>query len=91
MITEKQLLKWGFEKEQTIFGTTYMFAISTRSRDELTIPTEYVEVDIERKEVAISYNHNYIALTNCTIKRKVDQALRLLGLPSIDKLKEIKK
>lgn len=91
MITEKQLLKWGFEKEQTILETTYMFAISTCSRNGLAVPTEYVYVSIDRREVSVGYAHNYIFLANCTTKRKVDQALRLFGLPSIDKLKEIKK
>lgn len=90
MITEKQLLKWGFKKEQTILETTYMFAISTCSRNGLTIPNEYVCVSIERREVSVGYAHNYIFLANCTTKRKADQALRLLGLPSIDNLKKQK-
>lgn len=90
MITEKDLLKWGFEKEQTILETTYMFAISTCSRNELAVPTEYVYVSIDRREVSVGYAHNYIFLANCTTKRKADQALRLLNLPPIDKLSTLK-
>lgn len=90
MITEEQLLKWGFEKEPGLWRETYfIFALSLVSGS--TIPAEYVDVDIERDEVTISYNRNYIHLANCTSKRKADQALRLLGLPSIDKLNTIKK
>ena len=91
MITEKQLLEWGFKKEQTLLGIIYTFAISTCSRNRITIHNEYVEVDIERKEVSVAYAHNYIHLANCTSKRKADQATHLIGLPSIDKLNTIKK
>ena len=93
MITEKQLLKWGFIKTSSLSDAPCMFVIS-RHRDDfynVSIIDEYVEWDIERGEFRVYYAVCRVLLTNCTTKRKADQALRLLGLPSIDKLNTIKK
>lgn len=91
MITEKDLLKWGFEKGNEIIPpiTFFRFAITN---DNGHGRYDYVEYrpDTETLEIYRSYS-NYLVLKEVTTKRKADQALRLLGLPSIDKLNTIKK
>lgn len=90
MITEKQLLKWGFEKGNEIIPpiTFFRFVVTD---DNGHGRYEYVEYRPDTETLEIYHDFNYLLLKGVTTKRKADQALRLLGLPSIDKLKEIKK
>lgn len=83
MITEKDLLKWGFTKHEDYGGVTAIFFLPSG--------TEWVGYDLHRHALSVRYNGSYIYLSAVTTKRKPDQALRLLGLPSIDKLNTIKK
>ena len=90
MITEKDLLKWGFEKGKEIFPpiTFFRFVVTD---DNGHGRYDYVEYQPDTEALEIYYGFNYLLLKGVTTKRKADQALRLLGLPPIDKLKEIKK
>ena len=84
MITEKQLLKWGFEKK----GSGRCFEIILEKHPALF---DLVFFDFREDRLVACYNRSRVELFAVTTKRKVNQALRLLGLPSIDKLNEIKK
>ena len=84
MITEKDLLKWGFEK-------------CGEGGYELVLEQhegwyDYsVYFNLPDGRLVVNYHHAFLELNAVTTKRKADQALRLLGLPPIDKLNEIKK
>lgn len=83
MITEKQLLKWGFQKR-----TNYLFF--QINHDLLQgIPNEFVFYYPDHEMLQVEANSGCIKLQPCITKRKADQALHLLGLPSIDKLKNL--
>lgn len=85
MITEKQLLKWGFEKRANHF----VFQINHDLLQGIT--DEFVFYFPDREVLNIEANIGRLRLQPCATKRKADEALRLLGLPSIDKLNTIKK
>jgi len=83
MITEKQLLKWGFEKR-----SNYLFF--QINHDLLQgIPNEFVFYYPVHETLQIEAILGRVEFQPCTTKRKADQALHLLGLPSIDKLKNL--
>lgn len=90
MITEKDLLKWGFEKGNEIIPpiTFFRFVVTD---DNVHGRYDYVEYRPDTETLEIYHVFNYLILKKVTTKRKADQALRLLGLPSIDKLKTVKK
>jgi len=85
MITEKDLLKWGFENTG-ISGRCYEIII-----EKHPALFDLVFFDFRENRLVACYNRSQVELFGVTTKRKADQALHLLGLPPIDKLKEIKK
>jgi hypothetical protein len=90
MITEKDLLKWGFEKGNEIIPpiTFFRFVVTD---DNGHGRYDYVEYRPDTETLEIYHDFSYLILKGVTTKCKADQALRLLGLPSIDKLNTIKK
>jgi len=80
MITEKDLLKWGFVRGE--YSEGYLCTYEGNAI--------WFYPDCQRLMI-YSDGDDYLDLSYCPTKRKADQALRLLGLPPIDKLKEIKK
>ncbi|MBO7684808.1 MAG: hypothetical protein J6V72_00395 [Kiritimatiellae bacterium] len=90
MITEKQLLKWGFEKGIDFFPPSEVF-FRLILKELPQNRYEYVEYRPKDNTLQIYHDSNFLVLSAVTTKRKADQALRLLGLPPIDKLNTIKK
>ena len=82
MITEKQLLKWGFEK----LPEGFELVLEKHGGYDYS-----VYFDLKNDRIVINYKLSFIEIYAVGSKRRVDQALRLLGLPSIDKLNTIKK
>ena len=82
MITEKQLLKWGFTHRGV---NEFRIVIPYKWKSD-----EYVFYFRGLQKIRIMTQSGTLTL-DCATKRKADQALRLLGLPSIDKLNTIKK
>lgn len=85
MITEKDLLKWGFEKWGES-GNCYQIIL-----EKHPALFDLVFFDFREDRLVACYNRSRVELFAVTTKRKADQALSLLGLPSIDKLNTIKK
>lgn len=83
MITEKQLLKWGFEKR-----SNYWFFQINHNLLQGT-PNEFVFYYPVHETLQVEANFGRIELQPCHTKLKADQALHLLRLPSIDKLKNL--
>ena len=83
MITEKQLLKWGFEK---CSESGYELVLEQHEGFDYS-----VYFDLKKDRIVIHYNLGFVEIWAVGSKRRVDQALHLLGLPSIDKLNTVKK
>ena len=83
MITEKDLLKWGFEK---CSESGYELVLEQHEGYDYS-----VYFNLPDGRLVVDYHHDFLELNAVIAKRKADQALRLLGLPPIDKLNEIKK
>lgn len=83
MITEKQLLKWGFEKCNE---SGYELVLEQHEGFDYSV---YFELTDGR--LVVDYHADFLELNAVGSKRRIDQALRLLGLPTIDKLNTIKK
>lgn len=79
MITEKQLLKWGFTHRG---GCEFRFVIPFTWKSD-----EYVFYFSNSQTIRIITQSGVLTLY-CDTKRRADQALHLMGLTSIDKLKE---
>lgn len=83
MITEKQLLKWGFEE---CSESGYELVLEKHGGFDYS-----VYFGLTDGRLIVNYHLDFLELNAVGSKRKADQALRLLGLPSIDKLNTIKK